>query len=196
LGGTFDKRNLVREYYSGQKRILEIGCSVGNVSAAFVNYPNINFLGIDIDKKAISYAKKRFHHLKNFSFENYDLHELIKTKRTFDYILFAGVLHHVDDVVAKELLKSAANLLEPEGIMVISEPLPSHNDDKWLIRFYHNIFEQGSWVREKNDLEKIIHATQCLQIKSSEVKCISPFLFKWPTHGHFCLLVASAKHSN
>ncbi len=35
IGGTVTKRNLVLQYYSNQKRILEAGCSVGNIAAAF-----------------------------------------------------------------------------------------------------------------------------------------------------------------
>ena len=47
--GTYDKQRLVLKHYRGQRRILEIGCSVGNVSMAFRQFPNINFVGLDID---------------------------------------------------------------------------------------------------------------------------------------------------
>ncbi len=60
LGGTFDKRKLVTKHFSGQKRILEIGCSSGLVSSVFTQFKNIEFLGMDIDEKAITFAKKDF----------------------------------------------------------------------------------------------------------------------------------------
>ncbi len=36
IGGTVAKRNLVLQHYSNQKRILEVGCSAGNIAAAFL----------------------------------------------------------------------------------------------------------------------------------------------------------------
>ncbi len=35
IGSTAAKRNLVLQYYSNQKHILEAGCSTGNIVAAF-----------------------------------------------------------------------------------------------------------------------------------------------------------------
>jgi hypothetical protein len=34
IGGTVAKRNLVLQYYSNRKRILEAGCYRGNIAAA------------------------------------------------------------------------------------------------------------------------------------------------------------------
>ena len=196
LGGTFDKRKLATEYYSDQKKVLEIGCSVGNVSAAFTKYNNLNFVGIDTDEIAISNARKRFRNLKNFIFNSYDLREMSKTNQTFDYILFAGILHHVNDGDAMELLRNAVPLLDPEGIIIISEPLPAHESDSWLIRLYHNLFEQGSWVREKKDIETLVNNVGGLLIRSSQERTVSPFLFNWPKVARFCLLVATSKPSD
>jgi hypothetical protein len=38
VGGTADKRRLAAMYYKGQKKVLEIGCSVGNVSQIFSKF--------------------------------------------------------------------------------------------------------------------------------------------------------------
>lgn len=194
FGATFDKRRLATKDYSGQKRVLEIGCSVGNISSAFTKYPKIDFTGIDVDDIAITYAKKRFKKFSNFNFKVQDLRKMTNSN-TFDYILFAAMLHHVNDDDARELLMAAEKLLSPNGIIVISEPLPAHNNDSWLIRFYYNVFEQGSWVRESSHIEKIISDTKCLKLLSSYTYKVSPFIFRWPTSAHFQLL-SSTKVSN
>ena len=38
IGGPVAKRNLVLQYYSNQKRILDAGCSMGNIAAAFLGW--------------------------------------------------------------------------------------------------------------------------------------------------------------
>jgi 2-polyprenyl-3-methyl-5-hydroxy-6-metoxy-1,4-benzoquinol methylase len=95
IGGNACKKALVTEHYRGQKRILEIGCSVGNVSAGFRVFPNVAFTGIDIDRHAIELAKRRFRNASNFRFSLSSLEELSRRGEIFDYVIFAGMLHNV-----------------------------------------------------------------------------------------------------
>jgi 2-polyprenyl-3-methyl-5-hydroxy-6-metoxy-1,4-benzoquinol methylase len=98
---------LATEHYHGQKRVLEIGCSVGNISSAFCAFPDIEFTGIDIDSHVINLAKHRFRDYPNFSFSLSSLEELSQQTKKFDYVLFAGMLHHVDDDTGLRLLRDA-----------------------------------------------------------------------------------------
>lgn len=77
LGGTFDKRKLASKHLSKHKKILEIGCSSGNVSDIFKKFENTKFLGIDIDEKAITFAEKRFGKNEDFKFRCCSLEDLI-----------------------------------------------------------------------------------------------------------------------
>ena len=54
--------------FQDNKKIIEVGCSVGNISDVFEQFKNVEYLGIDLDKNAIKYAKKYFAK-KNFNFE-------------------------------------------------------------------------------------------------------------------------------
>jgi 2-polyprenyl-3-methyl-5-hydroxy-6-metoxy-1,4-benzoquinol methylase len=58
IGGTTDKRRLCLRKYNGQKRVLEVGCSVGNIAKAFQSFAEISYTGIDIDSTAIRRAQK------------------------------------------------------------------------------------------------------------------------------------------
>src|ERR1700761_7782180 len=107
IGGKAGKQSLATEHYRGQKRVLEIGCSVGNISSVFRSFPDIEFTGIDIDPRAIDLAKRRFRSYPNFEFSVTSLAELAQQGRRFDYVLFAAMLHHVSDVDALGLLRDA-----------------------------------------------------------------------------------------
>src|ERR1700733_5549900 len=107
IGGTPCKQALAIEHYQGQKRVLEIGCSVGNISSVFCAFPDVEFTGIDIDPRAIDLAKRRFHNFPNFSFSLVSLKELARQGKEFDYVLFAAMLHHVNDDDGLRLLRDA-----------------------------------------------------------------------------------------
>ena len=111
IGCNASKQALATEYYCGQKRVLEIGCSVGNVSAAFRAFPEVAFTGMDIDKDAIAQAKRRFRKYPNFNFSLSSLEELSLRGETFDYVLFAGMLHHVDDNTGLQLLRDVVKCI-------------------------------------------------------------------------------------
>jgi len=67
FGGTRDKQHLALDCYRGQSRILEIGCSVGNLTDAFLP-SGAAYTGIDIDGSAIAHAQRRFARQSNVRF--------------------------------------------------------------------------------------------------------------------------------
>ena len=186
--GTYDKRRLVLKHYRGQRRILEIGCSVGNVSMAFRQFPNISFVGLDIDSDAISVAQSIFRSDPRFRFIGGTAHSLIGQQEPFDLVLLAGVLHHVNDVDATDLISTAAQLLAPAGTLVISEPEPPRATDSWLVRLF-GVLERGQWLRKMDDLITLIRLAQpSLVVTNAETYLISPSVFGWPNCARFALI--------
>lgn len=188
IGGNASKKELAIENYQGEKRVLEIGCSVGNISSAFSVFPNISFTGIDIDKSAINLARRRFHNLPNFRFSLRSLEELSSTNEKFDYVLFAGILHHVDDGTCIALLKNALECTSVGGRIVIYEPEVPRVNDNWLLHFFCKRFEQGEYLRSRNELQRIIEAAGIL-LESIQDRMISPGLIKKPYVARFNLFV-------
>lgn len=76
IGGRKDKQTLALSAWDGQRNILEIGCSVGNIANAFRTLPNIHYTGIDIDEKVIDVTKSRFTSTE-FLFPNESIEKLI-----------------------------------------------------------------------------------------------------------------------
>ena len=147
IGGTVDKRRLCTRYYSGQQRVLEVGCSGGNIAVAFLGWPGIRYVGVDVDQTAIEFAGKRFARFGNFIFTSQELPEMAKSSDRFEYILLASVLHHLDDGDSRSLLHAATELLDDPGLLVIVDPVLPEPEDSSFYHFFLRTFEQGRYVR-------------------------------------------------
>lgn len=188
LGGTYDKRRLALKHFDNERRVLEIGCAVGNVSMAFRSFSNITFVGVDVDADAIAVAKSMFRDDPRFRFVAGTAQSLIGREELFDLVLLAGVLHHVDDDGAVELVATAAELLVPGGSLVICDPLPPRASDPWFVRLYSRI-ERGAWVRDRDELIALTRSARSrLVVSDSEESFITPFIFKWPNCVRFALI--------
>jgi SAM-dependent methyltransferase len=188
IGGTPCKQALAVEHYQGQKRILEIGCSVGNVSSAFCAFPDIEFTGIDIDPHAISLAKRRFRDFPNFSFSLLSLEELSRQGKKFDYVLFAAMLHHVSDEDGLRLLRDAVKCTAPGGRLVIFEPEKPNASDGRFLHFFHDNIEQGEFLRFREDLQSLVERAG-IALHTVEDRRLTPSLVKRPLLERINLLV-------
>jgi 2-polyprenyl-3-methyl-5-hydroxy-6-metoxy-1,4-benzoquinol methylase len=168
IGGTADKRRLCLKYYGGQKRVLEVGCSAGNIAVAFLDRPGVRYVGVDIDRSAIALAKKRFARFHNFSFRCEDLAELVKSGDRFDYVLLAGVLHHLADRECGSLLHAAAELLDEAGLLAVVDPVLPEPGDSRFLRLYLRTLEQGRHVRDRKALAKLLNSERGLVSCGSE----------------------------
>src|SRR5215831_18826066 len=94
VGGNADKKRLILKNFQEEQKVLEVGCSVGNIAEAFRSVRNISYQGIDIDCQAVAAAQWRF----SISFVCEDLTQFSRKKTTqFGLIYFAGILHYVAD---------------------------------------------------------------------------------------------------
>ncbi|MCX7220876.1 MAG: class I SAM-dependent methyltransferase [Burkholderiales bacterium] len=192
IGGNAAKQALALEHYHGQKNVLEIGCSVGNISSAFRRFSDLNFTGIDIDRNAIrnaiNLAKKRFSDVPNFTFSLTSLEQLSANGKKFEFVLFAGILHHVDDATGLQLLQDALKCLASDGLLIIYEPEAVQESDNWLLRWFCKIFEQGAYLRSKTALRSLVESSG-IRVESISDRMISPGIVTHPYVARFNLIV-------
>lgn len=188
IGGNAAKQALATEYYRGQQRVLEIGCSVGNISEAFLRYPGLKFTGIDIDGNALALAEHRFKDAQNFRFALCSLKELSEAGERFDYVLFAGMLHHVDDATGELLLRDALQCTSERGVIVIYEPEAVRAGDGWFFRLFYTLLEQGAHLRSRAALETLVRRAG-VSLDRTEDRMISPGIVARPYVARFNLLV-------
>ena len=171
IGGTIDKRKLALLNFSGQKEVLEIGCSIGNVAKVFSQFGKVNYTGLDIDPSAIRFAQRDFRGEQRFKFICQDLNVFAtETKQKFDYILFAGVAHHVEDAALSQMLTSARKLLSDGGVLMVIDPVQPKPEDGRFIHWYQKL-ERGQYVRQFEDLKSLILGIPDLKLDQSE-ECV------------------------
>jgi SAM-dependent methyltransferase len=194
VGGNADKKRLILKTFQGEQRVLEVGCSVGNIAEVFRSMHRASYHGIDIDCKAIAVAQRRFSKYPNFTFVCEDLVQYSqRASATFDLIYFAGILHHIADQEAVRLLRGAVTLLAKNARLLIVEPGAVSAEDPPLLRWYANQLEQGDHLRPKAALESIVNSIQGLTIRSSYVAPIHATPFGWPLCAKFVVIEAASQ---
>lgn len=156
FGATREKKRLALKHLGDHKNVIEIGCSLGVLAPAFAAVPGMRYLGIDIDPQAVEHAKARFSDQKNLSFSTQTMRELGDQGQVFDYVLFANILHHVDDPTAVDLIRDASRLVAPGGTMVVIEPDILRPDDSILVRSLYKL-ERGLFRRPPAEYARLMH---------------------------------------
>jgi cyclopropane fatty-acyl-phospholipid synthase-like methyltransferase len=132
------------------------------------------------------FSWKHFCNQDNFAFVCQDLRIFAEEAgHTFDYILFAGICHHVEDKECIELLNVAANmLLNENGKLIVVDPLiPNALDSKFVHSFFE--LEQGSFVRTGRQLEGLLDKVNRVQIKVKNEYTIGSSPVHWPICARF-----------
>ncbi len=154
MGSHKDKTSLYRSLAQGRTAILEIGCSTGITASAFQKLPGIKYTGIDIDSSVIGYAKKKFRKRPNFDFVCEDLRSFAERQHGYDLVLFAGILHHVDDALGIELLRASTSLVDGQGTLAVIEPLFDASD-RGFNRLWLKYLEKGEHVRTNDQMKEL-----------------------------------------
>lgn len=167
IGGAIDKRKLCTLKLGQAKSVLEVGCSTGIMTKAFLNFKDFSYVGLDIDPAVIAVARRFYTSHSNIQFVCEDLFAFSKRGNTFDCVLFAGVLHHVDDEMAKKMLAEATRIINPGGHILIVEPMIPETKDPRFFSFYL-LIEEGLHVRKGEHFIKLIKGVPELVIIEEE----------------------------
>jgi ubiquinone/menaquinone biosynthesis C-methylase UbiE len=102
------------------KSILEVGCSVGTSSGRIVDMRRNAFHGIDIVARYVRLAARRY---PQGQFHVMDARAMTFDDRSFDIVIFSGVLHHMADDVVISSFKEVRRVLRPDGVVLLAEPV-------------------------------------------------------------------------
>lgn len=123
-GGRFraaDRRQIARWILrkTGGGRVLDAGCSQGDLLAAMAEIPQFDPVGLDLNSSAVAYAQGRGLNAIHGSLENTSMEP-----GSFDIAVLWHVLEHTHNPV--DAMKSVASFLRPQGWFVGCFPSPSH----------------------------------------------------------------------
>ncbi len=131
----------VRPFSGGS--ILDIGCGPADILAYF---PEVDYHGFDISDAYIAQAKTRFGLRGKFSCQILTQSDVAKLPK-FDIVLALGLLHHLDDETAIDVLELASQALKPGSRLLTFDPCFDTNQN-FISRFLVGI-DRGQNVRNR-----------------------------------------------
>ena len=134
---------------SGDK-VLDIGCG----PAEIMDYlPGVSYWGFDPDPVYINRAKRAYGNAGHFFCKELSGEDLNKLP-AFDVVLAIGVLHHLDDKTAGELLVLVHQALKPGGRLITSDPCFEAGQNP-IARCFIS-WDRGQNVRTKEGYLKLV----------------------------------------
>lgn len=130
---------------SKNKKILEVGCSTGNLARQIIDMENNSYYGIDISQKYIDIATQSS--LKG-TFLQMDARKLNFDNEFFDIIMLSSVLHHIDDNVGKNCFREVHRVLKKEGVVIVAEPILN---SKSFLSIILCKLDRGHFIRTTNE---------------------------------------------
>jgi ubiquinone/menaquinone biosynthesis C-methylase UbiE len=138
-GGYRGHHRVIATHLTNVGRTLDLGCGTG-IYARF--FPPQSYVGADIDPDYIAAAQSKF---PNHRFLVQDATQTSFQDGEFDACMISGVLHHLDDELATQMVKEAARVVRPDGAIIIWEDIPA---PRWnLIGHVIHRLDLGSHIR-------------------------------------------------
>ena len=135
-------------------RILDIGCGTGDIPTCLPKSIG-KYEGFDMNPAYIESATKRWMHNDKCRFFCANVRDVTATKpKYYDIVLALGILHHLTDDEAIDLLDIAHQALRDNGVLVTYDNVYVENQHwfaKWLISR-----DRGKAVRTVEGYRKLI----------------------------------------
>ncbi|MEI8282701.1 MAG: class I SAM-dependent methyltransferase [Armatimonadota bacterium] len=109
-------------------RVLDIGCGTAQLLEHLPS--DTTYVGYDPSPRYIEHARKRWGNRGEFHLGYFDA-AAAENCEPFDLVTACGVLHHLDDIQAQELIRLVATILRPGGRFITIDPTYA-KDQNWF----------------------------------------------------------------
>lgn len=143
------------------KKILDIGCGMGQHAKQYSDMGAKSTLGIDISEKMLAYAKE-YNGADNITYTKMAMEDITSLQERFDLITSSLVFDYIENF--DEMMKRAYNLLNDEGQLIfsMSHPMvtawdgkyPRYTSSETGERIYANI--RNYWVEGKRKIKWVV----------------------------------------
>lgn len=131
----------------GTRRFLDFGCGTGEFAPSF---PQRSYVGVDLSAGYVRYAAT----LHSHPFGVMDGRALAFGDGVFDAVLVVGVVHHLDDELARATIAQLHRVLKAGGEMLVLEDIPTRA--AWNVpgKLMHWL-DRGDAIRNDNDYQRL-----------------------------------------
>jgi len=159
LGGRKARRWLATNFWKlkGGETVVDLGCGSGTVLEYMPK--DIDYLGVDISENYIQAARQRFSHRGRFFLGTVRdfLNQEDQRSGSVDMVLCNGLLHHLPDDEAIEVLELSKRILKPKGRLVCLEATYLERQtrmSKWIVST-----DRGTCVRSEQEWKNLVGRT-------------------------------------
>ena len=107
-------------------KVLDIGCGPCEILELLKD--NIEYYGIDTNKRYIDYAKKKYKRRGFFINEEFSK-KLNKKLPKFNYVIMCGLIHHLDEKQINLILKNLRKNINKKTLILTLDPLYTENQN-------------------------------------------------------------------
>jgi len=154
VGTRAVRRAFARQYVRpvpGAK-VLDLGCGPARM---LEHLSSVTYTGVDISRAYVEAARARYGARGTFLLGSVTEVDLGR-EHSFDVVVAFGLLHHVDDATAREVVSRVKSVLKPEGRFVTLDPCFVENQNivaRWLHRM-----DRGNHVRDVEGYLRLVRA--------------------------------------
>lgn len=154
LGAKKARRVLLTEYVrcGPTDRVLDMGCGPADLLALLP--PGVRYTGFDLNPTYVEAARSRYGERGRFLVGKAGALEDEALDGPFDRILVVALIHHLADDEAAALVRQAARLLAPGGVLVTFDNVRLDDESpvaRWLMRR-----DRGARVRSPDEYFELL----------------------------------------
>ena len=147
MSGTSIRADIIKKNIKKKNlKILDIGCGPAEILEII---PECEYYGYDVDKRSIDNAKKIYRN-KKFHFINKKINKNeIRKLPQIDYVIFFGILHHLNDAEANNLIRLCTKKMKKGSKLITLDPIFTKNQNFIAKNLIRN--DRGKNVREEKE---------------------------------------------
>lgn len=144
---------IISSNISYPKRIIDLGAGTGLLTYFwYQNFPDAEFVLVDIADEMLNIARKRFYNISNVSYQIMDYKNNFPNGN-FDTIISALSIHHVSDSEKQELFYKIYEILPDNGLFVNYDQFRAEQSqiNNWYNSYWENQLNCSGLT--KNDIK-------------------------------------------
>jgi cyclopropane fatty-acyl-phospholipid synthase-like methyltransferase len=159
VSGAYDRLRM-----DAESTVLDIGCGTGVALTYLKKFKA--YVGVDIDEVAIRFARQKHGLTPNVSFECRTCGDEDVTRLQPSHVVMAGLLHHLDDATAIDLLRTVGK--SPRLVRAVTVDIV-YLKGEWMNNMMAKL-DRGKFCRTESEYHDLVDRAGLVRAESSITK--------------------------